>query len=314
LRETGRPHLLQSSAWATLKAESGWSVRRFVFDADGRRAGVAQVLLKRLPLGVTLAYAPRGPVTDPSEVPDAMRALAAALRGTRCASLLCDPEATDTPELRAALRDAGVRPAGVFVQPRRTLIVDLRHSADELQSAMRRKTRQYIHKAERAGVVTEDTRDVDRFRAILSRVAERDRFAIHDRAYFVRLLELFGDAAHLSLARVGADDVGALLVVRIGDRAWELYGGWSGEHPEERPFYLLKWRSLMRMQQYGVVRYDMWGLSEREGDELAGVENFKLGFGGEVATWVGGLDLPVDRPLYPLWRIAGRRRLAAAAR
>jgi lipid II:glycine glycyltransferase (peptidoglycan interpeptide bridge formation enzyme) len=58
----------------------------------------------------------------------------------------------------------------------------------------------------------------------------------------------------------------------------------------------------------------MWGLSEREGDDLAGIENFKLGFGGDVIEWIGAIDRPVVGPLYPLWRIAGRRRLAAAAR
>jgi lipid II:glycine glycyltransferase (peptidoglycan interpeptide bridge formation enzyme) len=137
---------------------------------------------------------------------------------------------------------------------------------------------------------------------------------VHDRGYFERLLAAFGDAAQLSLSRIGAEDDGALLVVRIGDRAWELYGGWSGAHAESRPFYLLKWRSLIAMKQRGVSRYDMWGLSEREGDDLAGIENFKLGFGGDVVEWIGAIDRPVVAPLYPLWRIAGRRRLAAAAR
>jgi lipid II:glycine glycyltransferase (peptidoglycan interpeptide bridge formation enzyme) len=113
---------------------------------------------------------------------------------------------------------------------------------------------------------------------------------------------------------VGDEDDGALLAVQIGDRAWELYGGWSGAHGESRPFYLLKWRSLMGMKQRGALRYDMWGLSDHEGDELAGIENFKLGFGGEVATWIGAYDRPVLAPLYPLWRVAGRRRLAASAR
>ena len=118
----------------------------------------------------------------------------------------------------------------------------------------------------------------------------------------------------MTISRVGTDDDGALLAVHLGDRAWELYGGWSGAHGESRPFYLLKWRSLLAMKQRGAARYDMWGLSEHEGDELAGVESFKLGFGGEVATWIGAYDRPVVAPLYPLWRLAGRRRLASAAR
>jgi lipid II:glycine glycyltransferase (peptidoglycan interpeptide bridge formation enzyme) len=297
-----------------VKRGEGWIPRRFILDDGPRRAGVAQVLLKTGPLGITLAYAPRGPLVDAGDLPDALRALGSALTAERCAGLLADPEITPTDELDAALARSGARPAGVFVQPRRTLLMDLRRTPEELLAAMRKKTRQYIHKAEREGVVTEETRDIDRFLAVLVKVAARDRFAVRSRAYFERLLAAFGDAARITMSRVGAEDDGALLAIHLGDRAWELYGGWSGAHGESRPFYLLKWRSLMGMKQRGVVRYDMWGLSEREGDELAGIENFKLGFGGDVVTWIGAFDRPVIAPLYPLWRVAGRRRLAAAAR
>ena len=297
-----------------MKRGEGWIPRRFVIDDGPRRAGVAQVLLKTGPLGITLAYAPRGPLVDPRDLPDALRALGSALSAERCAGLLVDPEIAPSDELEAALARSGASPAGVFVQPRRTLLMDLGRTPEELLAAMRKKTRQYIHKAEREGVVTEETRDVDRFLEVLAKVAARDRFAIRSRAYFERLLAAFGDAARITMSRIGGDDDGALLAIHLGDRAWELYGGWSGAHGESRPFYLLKWRSLMGMKQRGVARYDMWGLSEHEGDELAGIENFKLGFGGDVVTWIGAFDRPVTAPLYPLWRIAGRRRLAGAAR
>ena len=297
-----------------MKSSSGWVPRRFVIEDGARRAGVAQVLLKQLPLGLTLGYAPRGPLVDPGDLPGALEAIARALIPDRCAGLLCDPEVAPSPELEAALARSGARPAGIFVQPRRTLLMDLRMEPDALLAGMRKKTRQYIHKAEREGVITEETRDIDRFLAVLTKVAARDRFAVHDRRYFERILAAFGDDAHLTMSRIGGEDDGALLAVRIGDRAWELYGGWSGAHGESRPFYLLKWRSLMGMRQRGAVRYDMWGLSDHAGDALAGIENFKLGFGGEVVTWIGAFDRPVVAPLYPLWRFGGGRRLAAAAR
>ena len=104
------------------------------------------------------------------------------------------------------------------------------------------------------------------------------------------------------------------MLARMGDRAWELYGGWSGTHGEDRPFYLLKWRAIRRMAQLGVRRYDMWGLTEGDADDpLAGVENFKLGFGGEVVEWIGALETPVEPWLFPLWQLVGRRRLARSA-
>lgn len=300
-------------------------MRRLVIeddDASGVPVGVAQVLLRGLPLGLSIAYAPRGPLVAAVHLPEAIASLARALATERCAGLLCDPEEPDAPALRAALAAHRIRPAGIFVQPGRTLLLDLRRSPDELLAAMKKKTRQYIHKAERAGVVTEETTDLDRYLAVLRRVAARDAFALHERPYFERIRSAFGEGVHLTMARVGDEDVGALLVIRRGERAWEMYGGWSGAHAEERPFYLLKWRSIVRMRERGVTRYDMWGLTERgvaadrrvvQADPLAGVEQFKLGFGGEVVTWVGAVDVPVRALLYPIWRAVGRRRLAPSA-
>jgi lipid II:glycine glycyltransferase (peptidoglycan interpeptide bridge formation enzyme) len=300
--------VLQSAAWADVKAATGWSTRRFILEG-----GIAQVLIKPLPLGLSVAYAPRGPLVAPDRLADAILALRDALARERCASLLCDPEAPNDPTVLASLARAGVRASPVFVQPRRTLLMDLSKSDEELFAAMRKKTRQYIHKAERAAVVTEETRDLDRFMRVLGAVGQRDRFAIRSREYFAKLLSAFGDRSLLMLARVGSEDAGAMLLVRMADRAWELYGGWSGAHAEARPFYLLKWRAMLRMRQLGVRRYDMYGLAEGADDPLAGVENFKLGYGGEVVEWIGALETPVRRALYPLWQLAARRRLARSA-
>jgi lipid II:glycine glycyltransferase (peptidoglycan interpeptide bridge formation enzyme) len=308
--ETGRPHLLQSSGWADLKAVTGWRTERYVLEDDGGRVGCAQVLRKRIGPSLSVAYAPRGPLCADDRLPDAIAALRKALARGLTISLLCDPEASESDALASALAARGVSRSPVYVQPRRTLLMDLAQDREALLGAMRKKTRQYIHKAEREGVTTEKTTDLARFHRLLRVVAERDRFGIHDLGYFANLTEAFGDAVHILMARVEREDVGALLVVRIGDRAWELFGGWSGTHSERRPFYLLKWRSLMLMQDLGVRRYDMWGLAE--GEALAGVENFKLGFGGEVETWIGALETPVTGFLFPLWRFGARQRLAAA--
>jgi len=312
------PHLTQTSGWAELKAVTGWGARRYRID----EGGLAQVLTKRLPLGIIVAYAPRGPIVAAERVPDAIAALRETLTSLRCASLLCDPEVPGDDALLAALRKKGVHRSPVYVQPRRTLLMDLHQEPDALLAAMRKKTRQYIHKAERAGVATEETPDLDRFLTVLKVVARRDGFALHSREYFARILSAFGERAHVLMARFEGEDVGAMMLARLGDRAFELYGGWSGAHDEARPFYLLKWRAMMRMRALGAVRYDMWGLTDRGAgrdgaarseDPLAGVENFKLGFGGEVVEWIGALETPVRRALYPLWRLGARRRLAASA-
>ena len=139
---TGRPHILQSRAWAELKSATGWSARRYVLDENGQRRGVAQVLTRSLPLGISVAYSPRGPLVEPRDLAAAIVALRDALAADRCASLLCDPEAPRDESVLAELSDRGVRRSPVFVQPRRTLLMDLTRSDDELFGAMKKKTRQ----------------------------------------------------------------------------------------------------------------------------------------------------------------------------
>lgn len=272
------------------------------------------MLLKPIGLGLTLAYAPRGPLAV-GYLADAIAALRTQLARHRCVALICDPEVPDSDDLLRALGKAGVRRSPVYVQPRRTLLMDPEIDPALLMEAMRKKTRQYIRKAERAGVVTEETDDLERFHRVLRVVGERDRFAVHSLEYMERLRTGFGDRLHVLMARVGTEDVGALMLVRMAERAWELYGGWSGTHAEDRPFYLLKWRAIQRMRQLGVARYDMWGLSDTDDpkDPMAGVTEFKLGFGGNVVAWIGALETPVTRWLYPVWQLFGRRRLARAA-
>lgn len=317
---TQRGHLLQTKAWAEAKALTGWRAERYVFEAGG----VAQVLVKPLPLGMTFAYCARGPLAL-GPLAEAIAALRGELARQRCVALLCDPEVPASADLLRSLERAGLRRSPVYVQPRRTLLLDPGKGPEDLMRAMRKKTRQYVRKAERAGVVTEETDDLERFHRVLRQVGRRDGFAVHSLEYLERLRAGFGDRLHVLMARVAGDDAGALMLVRLAERAWELYGGWSGTHAEERPFYLLKWRAIQRMGQLGVRRYDMWGLSEprsgealpggRETDDdpLRGVTEFKLGFGGDVAEWIGALETPVRGRLFPLWQVAGRRRLARAA-
>src|SRR5512140_2901253 len=50
-------HILQQGAWGELKAGFGWDVVRL--QAGG---GAAQVLFRRLPLGLTFGYIPKGPI------------------------------------------------------------------------------------------------------------------------------------------------------------------------------------------------------------------------------------------------------------
>ena len=311
VESTGRPHILQSRAWADVKRPGGWESRRIVVERSGELVGLAQVLLKEIALGQRYAYAPRGPlVREPAHIGDIALAIARELAGGRAAALLLDPELPEEHRISDSLRRAGCLPGRFLVQPRRTLVLDVSREPDALMGEMRKKTRQYIRKAERDGVDTEESDDIGAFYEVQRAVAARVGFGIHDRAYFDTLWGVLAPRgrAHLFFARYRGARVAALLALRWGPYAWEMFGGPTGEHAETRPFYLLKWRAMLRLRQLGVRSYDMWGLAESGSDDdpLSGVENFKLGFGGEPRTYVGAWEAPVREALFFLWRFASR--------
>src|SRR3989440_3467145 len=130
VQETARPHLLQSTGWAEVKAATAWRAERFVFEDGDARVGCVQVLRKRLVRGLDVAYAPRGPLVPDDMLPDAIVALRKALSRGLTVSLLCDPEAGENDTLAKALEAQGVRRSPVYVQPRRTRPMDRTQDAD----------------------------------------------------------------------------------------------------------------------------------------------------------------------------------------
>ena len=55
-------NLLQSSNWAQVK--DNWDNERLGFYQDDKLVASASILIKRLPLGMTMLYVPRGPIMD----------------------------------------------------------------------------------------------------------------------------------------------------------------------------------------------------------------------------------------------------------
>src|SRR5256886_16425235 len=62
--QAGDASVLQAWAWGSLKSRYGWGVQRYFWTDNGIAMGAAAVLRRRLPGGLALNYAPRGPILD----------------------------------------------------------------------------------------------------------------------------------------------------------------------------------------------------------------------------------------------------------
>lgn len=313
---------LQLSPWARVKAVNGWSAVRLA--ADGAGSIGAQVLVRRpRPLPWAFAYAPRGPVARDWS-PDHVAAFADLLRTVlperagRVSHVRIDPEIElDGPldpdgALRRALRAADFRPAAP-IQPNSTRIIDLRADEDALWDDLRRKWRQYVNKARKAGIVVVDG-EGDRlaeFYRIYRETADRAGFLIRAESAYRDVWEAFrphGLCRLLFAQSSGGEPLATLFLVRCGSRVVEPYGGMTREGGDSRANYLLKWEAIRTSREQGATSYDLWGLA------TGGIAHFKTGFGGREVRYIGAWDLVLDPLGRQVYQGAQRGRVLWARR
>ena len=300
--------------WGEVRAMGGWRpIRLAVGPASGEPIAGAQLLLRRLPVvGWHLAYVPRGPIGDLDE-PAVRVALVRALRGLaraeRIATIRADPEAqTSTPYGLALLREPWR--AAPKIQPPTTRTLDLTIGEDALRGNLKRKHRQYVNKAERAGVTIERFDGstpvaamgpaLADFNRIYHDTAARAGFVARQAFYYERVWSIFAPTGRvrLSFAVLGGQRVATLFHFTCGERVVESYGGMTEAGAEARANYLLKWDAIAGFARDGFAVYDMWGLA------TGGIRQFKEGFGGQEIAYVGARDLPLRAPIDAALRVA----------
>lgn len=309
-------HVLQTSAWGAHQSDFGWQVERVALRREGRIVAGAQVLFRRLPPGWYRAYIPKGPLVDFADA-DTVRALFVALHGLcrarRTIFLKIEPDLT---ELTWA--EPGFRPSSP-IQPRRTVLVDLTGSEDQIFQRMKSKTRYNIHLAQRKGVsICEGSRDdMAVFNRMMATTGARDHFRIRSDAHYERAYDrvVRSGMGCLFVARYQDQPIAAIMAFACGNKSWYMYGASADDHREKMPNYLLQWAAIRWARTRGCTVYDLWGVPDEEestleahfterGDGLWGVYRFKRGFGGRLVRYVGAFDYVYNRPMIWLYHLS----------
>jgi peptidoglycan pentaglycine glycine transferase (the first glycine) len=315
-------HLLQTAAWGELKSEFGWEPVRLAVVSGGIKWG-AQVLFRTLPLGLTFAYLPKGPVCQDSDCKIEARfpgqifwnRVDQICRQKRAVFLKVEP---DQQLIRNQYGDSsppkGFQVSPHAIQPMRTIVVDLQGSEEEILARMKQKTRYNIRLASKKGIAIRSSTDIETFFDLMRATGERDQFGIHNLDYYLKAFNLFKDAGacDLLLAEYEGEPLAALMVFTTGKRSWYLYGASVTIHRERMPTYLLQWEAMKWAKSAGCRQYDLWGIPDyneevleaeftNRSDGLWGIYRFKRGFGGEICRSAGPWDRVYQSTLYKLY-------------
>jgi lipid II:glycine glycyltransferase (peptidoglycan interpeptide bridge formation enzyme) len=308
-------HLLQTGEWGELKSAFGWKPIRIVEE----HAGV-QILFRKLPLGFSIGYIPKGPMGKSNA--DFWRGVDAVCRKHHAILLKLEPDLwQDVQPDNSEITNSQLRVSPHNIQPPRTLVVDIKSSAEEILARMKQKTRYNIRLAEKKGVTVRAWEEPGEFHQMMLLTGGRDGFGVHSREYYQRAYDLLHPKGlgELLVAEYAGRSLAALFVARNGNRAYYLYGASTDVERNRMPAYLLQWEAMKWAKAQGCEEYDLWGVPDEEEaileanfekrqDDLWGVYRFKRGFGGELKRAVQAMDR-VYRPwLYRAYlRFVGSR-------
>jgi len=316
-------HLLQSWAWGEFKGRFGWRPLRLAVSEGGRLVGVGQALVRRLPYR-NLAYVPRGPVFDP-EGPAGdvlLQALHEAARRSGAMALKVEPPWPDGPDAGGWWRARRFVPTAQTIQPRRTIVVDLRPEEEAILAQMKPKWRYNVRLAARKDVTVRQgtAADLPAFYALLQETGRRDGFAVHSPAYYEAAYSLFSPSGRVAflLAEYQGQVLGGLMAFAFGQQAIYMYGASSNRERQRMPNHLLQWEAMRWAKARGCTGYDLWGIPDLAPDSpsaaLGGVERFKAGFGGQAVRYAGAFDYVYSPLVYHAFNWVWRRRRATARR
>ena len=312
LNKYPQTHIFQTASWGTLKADFGWAPK---FLRQGNLGSM--VLFRRLPLGLSVAYIPRGPIGEGdwgafwSSVDDLCAQ-------EKAIFLRVEPDIWE-PKDQGSIHQIlpGFIKTSHTIQPPRTVLIDIQGPEDEILMAMKSKTRYNIRLAGRKDVVVQQSEDVKTFHKMMLTTGDRDEFGIHSLDYYQRAYELFsreGDCV-LLIATYNDQPLAGLMAFARGDTAWYFYGASTNQERSRMPTYLLQWEAILWAKNKGCKTYDLWGIPDfpeetledeflDRSDGLWGVYRFKRGFGGGISRTIGTWDRiyrPGGYKLYQLW-------------
>jgi hypothetical protein len=293
--------LLQTWGWGDVQSRAGWSVERV------RLGGGPMASVQIRSVGpVREAYIPRGPVPATTESIDALVEWA---RAAKMSKLRLEPEAP--PVFGEVLSQRGFVKVH-STQPEHTRILELK-PPDEMLASFKQGRRYNIRTGLKRGAVVEEGRDAAELARQAAAVERRESINLPARAYYELLLE------HLPWCRTYVarhpetqEGLAAVLVARHGGRAYHLFAGRTGVHPEMMGNDLAWWAGIKAATEAGCRDYDLWGVPPPgAGSEHPwhGLGFFKAEYGGVETAYPGAWELVLSSAGARLINMEKRARL-----
>ena len=140
-------HLLQLGEWGELKKDFGWKPIRIISENIG-----AQILFRKLPLGLTIGYMPKPIVSNELRETSSefWNEIDSVCKKHNAIFLKIEPDAWQDNHLRITNHELRISPHNI--QPPRTITINIKEDEKQILARMKPKCRYNIRLAEKKGI------------------------------------------------------------------------------------------------------------------------------------------------------------------
>lgn len=314
----------QSFEWGEVRAEAGWTPRRYAVFQEGECVACLSVLIRRIPAtGLSVLYAPRGPLMD-LRSPVAWRGVRTVVeelaRQTRAIVFRVSPPALghDGSASEALVEHGFVplrHPWSTWNSPLATMLLDVTGSEEEIMGRMERGSRKHLRKLLKGGLSLrlETSREAVReFHRGLVRFARRKRFPVRGEGYFQRLGSEFAPPeGQLSFVEQDGVPVAGAFALRFGRHAYALF--YYADDGHASVSRLSDWDTILWALKSGCEVVDFGSprtqIPPSPAEPGYGIYRYKLALGCSLVQFLGYHDLVLKPASYRLFRAVEDRIL-----
>jgi len=310
--ETGS--FLQSWEWGEFRSTLNNKVFRLAVTADNGEWLAASFLYKQsMKLGQSVLICPKGPLlkTDLNK-DEKMKILEclfdeinSILKREKILGVQVEPNTNDK-EWLEYFEEFKFEKTENDLQPRHTLILDIRQDKEDILKQMHQKTRYNIRLAKKKEVTVEvDNSKFKEFWDLLKKTEERQKISMFSEHYFKNILKL--PFVKLYIARYEGKVIAANIMVFWNHMATYLFGSSDYEYRKIMAPHLLQWQAIKDSKENDGWFYDFWGAAPRDASgregNWGGFTRFKMGFSpeAELTEYLGTyekLNYPVRTGVY----------------
>lgn len=192
------------------------------------------------------------------------------------------------------------------LEPAHTWTIDLTQPEPDLLKNMRKSNVQYWRSSSKKSLTVRQTTDpseISILTDLLKKVSEKDHFNPQAKSHLKNQLK--SGFATLYIAEFNDRPLAAALVYDSDDTRFYAHAAASDEERKLAAGTVLLVQIILDAKSAGKTTFDFWGITTSEDPHHPwyGFSQYKKSFGGELVTYSGTWDLPIQKFRYRLYTL-----------